>query len=63
MCERERESARVLYVCIMYLVGAELHYDVDVFLVFKDVLKLHNVLVPQRFVDLDLRLKLLPKNK
>ena len=47
----------------MYLVGAELHYDVDVFLVFKDVLELHNVLVPQRFVDLDLRLKLLPKNE
>ena len=63
MCERERARARVLYVCIMYLVGAELHYDVDVFLVFKDVLELHNVLVPQRFVDLDLRLKLLSKNE
>ena len=39
---------------VTYLVGAELHDDVDIFFVFEDVLKLNHMPVVERFVDLDL---------
>lgn len=39
---------------VTYLVGAELHDDVDIFFVLEDVLKLNHMPVVERFVDLDL---------
>ena len=44
-----------LYEKDVYLVGAEFQEDVDILVVFKHMLELHNILVMQRFVDLDFR--------
>ena len=40
---------------IQSLVGTDLKEDVNVFVVFEDVLKLYNMLVVQRLVDFDFR--------
>ena len=44
---------------VQSLVGADLQQDVDVFVVLEHVLELHDVLVVERLVDLDLSDQLL----
>jgi hypothetical protein len=48
------ESLSALQQLIQSLVGADFQQDVDVFMILEDVLELDDVLLAERFVDLDL---------
>lgn len=54
-----RQSLTPLYLLIQSGVAAQLHYNVDVLLVFEKVLKLDHIRMVHRSVDTDLTLKFL----